>query len=74
MEWPIHIYLMPGIPYSGNFRGRKFRGFVAIHERFSVKFGDVASFGNTSEQFMKVFSTKVVFSTNLPPLKVSLYN
>ena len=49
---------------------------MAIHESFSMKFGDVASFGNTSGQFVQVFSTKVVFSTNLQnisPLKVSLY-
>ena len=27
---------------------------MAIHESFSIKFGDVASFGNTSGQFVQV--------------------
>ena len=31
---------------------------------FFMKFGGVASIGGTSEQFTKVFSTKIVFSTN----------
>ena len=35
-------------PYSGKLsRDCEFRGFVAIHEVFSTKFGDVASFGAT---------------------------
>ena len=43
---------------------------------FSAKFGDVAFFGDTSKQSVKVFSAKIVFSTNLrkfSPLKVSHY-
>ena len=55
----------------------EFRGFVAICKNFSAKFGGMASFGgDTSEQSAKVFSTKIVFSTNLrkfSPSKVSRY-
>ena len=53
-----------------------FQGFVAIHENFSAKFGDVVSFGSTSVQYAKVFFfAKMIFSTNsqiFSPLKVSV--
>ena len=45
-------------------------------EVFSVKFGDVASFGGTSKQSTKVFSVKILFSTNsqnISPTKFSCY-
>ena len=35
---------------------------------FSAKFEDVAFIGSTSEQSAKVFSAKIVFSTNLQKL------
>ena len=43
---------------------------------FSTESGGVASFGGTSKQSVKVFSTKIVFSTNLQKIsssKVSRY-
>ena len=53
----------------------KFQGFVAIRKVFSAKFGGVPSIGGTSRQ-PKVFSVKIIFSTNLQnisPSKVSCY-
>ena len=58
------------------FKGEKlheFRSFVAIREIFFLKF---AYFGGTSEQSMKVFSTKILFFTSsqkFSPTKVSHY-
>ena len=60
---------------AGNFERenlREFWGFVSIRKSFlsicksfSVNVGGVASFGSTSKQSATVFSTEIVFSTNL---------
>ena len=53
----------------------KFRGFVAIHKVFSVKFGGAALFGSTNEQSAKVFSMKYIFHqfAKVSSAKVSHY-
>ena len=53
--------------FEGTFEGANFSefwGFVAIHESFLYKIWGVVSFGGTSEQSAKVFSVKILFSTN----------
>ena len=55
---------------------RKSRGFVAIRESFLREIWGMPLFGGTSEQSTKVFSAKILFSTNLrkfSPTKVSHY-
>ena len=42
----------------------EFRGFGLFAKVLYAKFGDVVSFGGTSERSAKVFSAKIVFSTN----------
>ena len=49
----------------------KFQGFVAIHKSFLYKSW---SFDGMSKQSVKVFSTKVVFSTNLRKLSAIRFN
>ena len=41
------------------------KSFLSICKSFSVNIGGVASFGSTSKQSVTVFSTEIVFSTNL---------
>ena len=56
------------VPYSGKLsREKTFTNFEVLRlfvKFFSTKFGAVALFGSTSEQFVKVFSMKILFSTN----------
>ena len=68
------------IPYSGNFSGRKLSRissfFLAICKSFLCKIWGCGILGSTSEHFAKVFSVKILFSTNLwkfSPTNVSPY-
>ena len=76
----IEQYALCNTAWQETFEGEnfcKFRGFVAIHESFLCKIGGVVSFGgDTSEQSAKLFSVKILFSTNsreFSLLKVSRY-
>ena len=54
----------------------KFEVLWLFAKVFFAKFGGVVSFGGTSEQFVKVFSVKILFSTNsrkFSPAKVFRY-
>ena len=72
LEWCIGAYHL-----AGNFWGRKLLWILSFCD-YLWKFykWNLASFGTSSEQSAKVFSTKILFSTNLQkffPMKVSQY-
>ena len=67
------------VPYSGKLQKEKtFTNFELLWlfaKVFSTKFGDIASFGSTSEQSAKVFSA-TLYSSNLQkfsPAKIFHY-
>ena len=74
--WPVVSCLpLTDILYSEKLSREK--TFVKFAKVFSVKFGYLASFGRPSEQFVKIFSAKIIFHQSLwkfSPTKVSRYS
>ena len=58
-------FLVCTVQWEMFYGGASFEVLWLFRKVFLIKFGSIVSFGGTNEQSVKVFSEKIVFSTNL---------